>query len=65
MGGVKNIWVSNIYYYVTAPPLFHFFRSNHKSEVFLLKSSSGNLNASIVILADILKFTISVLERNF
>ena len=37
MGGVKNIWGSNMYYYITTLSLFQFFRI-----------SSGNVNASVV-----------------
>ena len=50
MGGVKNKWGSNYYYYITALSLFHFFRkaNTQKSEVFLLIISSGNVNASFV-----------------
>ena len=51
MGRVKNICGSNIYYYITT---IHYFISSEtantqKSEVFLLRISSGNLNASVVI----------------
>ena len=50
MGGVKNIWVSNIYYYITT--LSYFISSEtantQKSEIFLLRISSGNLDASVV-----------------
>ena len=35
-----------------------------KSEVFFLRISFGNVNASVVI-ANMLKFTISVLKKNF
>ena len=37
MGGVKNIWRSNMYYYITTLSLFQFFRIY-----------SGNVNASVV-----------------
>ena len=39
--------------------------NTQKSELFFLRIYLGNVNASIVLLADILKFTISVLENNF
>ena len=47
MDGIKNIWVSNIYYDITT---VHYFISLEtvsiqKSEMFLLRISSGNLNA--------------------
>ena len=47
MGGVKNIWGSNIYHYINT---FHYFFSlkTQKSEMFLLRISLGNLNASVV-----------------
>ena len=32
MGRFKNIWGSNIYYYITTLSLFHFFRNNQHSE---------------------------------
>ena len=32
MGGVKNIWGSNIYYYINALLLFHFFRISQHPE---------------------------------
>ena len=47
MGGVKNKWVSNIYYYITTLSLFHFLR-NSEETVFLLRISLGNVNASVV-----------------
>ena len=62
MGGVKNKWGSNSYYDITTYSLFHFFRNRKKSEAFLLRISLGNVNGLVV---DILKFTISVLEKNF
>ena len=50
MVGVKNKWGSNIYYYITALSLFHFLEtaSTQKSEVFLLRVSLANVNASVV-----------------
>ena len=39
--------------------------NTQKSELFFLRIYLGNVNASVVLLADILKFTISVLENNF
>ena len=50
MGGVKNTWGSNIYYYITALSLFHFFRTvnTQKNEVFLLGISSENVDAAVV-----------------
>ena len=50
MGGVKNIWVSNIYYYITTLPYFIPLEAanTQKSEIFLLRISSGNLDASVV-----------------
>ena len=50
MGGVKNIWVSNIYYYITTLPYFISLEAanTQKSEIFLLRISSGNLDASVV-----------------
>ena len=47
MGGVKNKWASNIYYYITTLSLFHFLR-NSEETVFLLRISLGNVNASVV-----------------
>ena len=48
--------------------LFHFFRNGtantRKSEVFLLRIYSGNVNVSVVT-CDILKFTKKVLQKNF
>ena len=46
MGGVKNIFITMLLH-------FHYFISletanTHKSEVFLLKISLGNVNASVV-----------------
>ena len=48
MGGVKNIWESNIYYYITK--LYYFIKTANtpKNEMFLLRISSGNLNPSVV-----------------
>ena len=48
---------------------FHYFISAETAktqtvEVFVLKISLGNVNEHL-LLADILKFTISVLEKNF
>ena len=49
MGGFKCKWGSNFYYYITALSIFHFFKnSQQKSEVFLLRISLGNVNASVV-----------------
>ena len=50
MGGVKNKWGSNLYYYITTILWFHLFRNanSQKSEVFLLIISLGNVNASVV-----------------
>ena len=50
MGGVKNIWVSNIYYYITTLPYFIPLEAanTQKSEIFLLRISSGNFDASVV-----------------
>ena len=39
MGGVKNKWGSNIYYYITTLSLFNFFRNRKHPE---------NVNASVV-----------------
>ena len=53
MGGVKNKCGSNIYYYVTALSLIHFFRNSQHPEKwnvsfknFLI--SLGNVNASVL-----------------
>ena len=50
MGGVKNIWRSHIYYYITT--LYYIISletaNTQRSEMFLLKTSSGNQNASVV-----------------
>ena len=43
-GGVKNIWESNIYYYFISLET----ANTQKSEVFLLRISLGNVNASVV-----------------
>ena len=32
MGGVKNTWGSNIYYYITTLSLFHFYRNSQHPE---------------------------------
>ena len=58
MGGVKNIWGSNIYHYINT---FHYFFSleTQKSEMFLLRISL-EIWMHQLLLADIL-----VLERNF
>ena len=32
MGGVENIWGSNIYYYITTLSLLYFFRNNQHPE---------------------------------
>ena len=50
MGGVKNIWGNNIYYYITTLSLFHFFRNSQHPEKWdiFLRISSGNVNASVV-----------------
>ena len=42
MGRFKNIWESNINYYITTLSLFHFFRNSKDLEI-----SSGNVNASV------------------
>ena len=50
---------------ITILLLIHYFISletEKKSEAFLLRISLGNVNGLVV---DILKFTISVLEKNF
>ena len=45
MSGVKNKWGSNI----TRILLFQFFRNSQQpSQVFLLRISLGNVNASVV-----------------
>ena len=62
MGGVKNIWGSNIYYCTFILFISLETANTQKSAVLLLRVSSVNVNAS---LPDILKFTISVLEINF
>ena len=51
MGGVKNKWGSNIYYCILLH--FHYFiyiktANTQKSEVFFLRVSLGNVNASVV-----------------
>ena len=49
MGGFKCKWGSNFYYYITGLSIFHFFKnSQQKNEVFLLRISLGNVNASVV-----------------
>ena len=47
-GGVKIIWGV---IFITIISLFHFFRNSQhqKSEVFLLRISSGNMNALVVV----------------
>ena len=50
MGGVKNKWGSNFYYYITTLSLFHFFRNSQhpqKWSVFL-RICLGNVNVSVV-----------------
>ena len=47
MGGVKNKWGSNIYYYIITLSFFHFFRNSQHPEkwkVFLLRIFLGNVN---------------------
>ena len=63
--GVVN-W--GVIIFITILLHFHYFISletanTQKSEVFLLIISLGN--CYLLLLADILKFTISVLENNF
>ena len=50
MGGVKNIWGSNIYYCITTLSLFHFFRNSKHPEKWSVsfRIFSGNVNASVV-----------------
>ena len=49
MGGFKCKWGSNFYYCITGLSIFHFFKnSQQKNEVFLLRISLGNVNASVV-----------------
>ena len=50
MGGAKNKWESNIYYYITTFSLFHFFRSSQHPEKLSVsfKNFLGNVNASVV-----------------
>ena len=50
MGGVKNKWRSIIYYYITTLSYFISLETanTQKSEVFLLRISSGNVNALVV-----------------
>ena len=50
MGGVKNKWGSNIYYYITTLSLFNFFRNRKHPEKwsFSFRISLGNVNASVV-----------------
>ena len=50
MGGVKNKWRSIIYYYITTLSYFISLETanTQKSEVFLLRISLGNVNASVV-----------------
>ena len=43
-GGVKNIWENNIYYCFISLET----ANTQKSEVFLLRISSGNVNALVV-----------------
>ena len=49
MGRVKNIWGSNMYYYITKISLFHFFRNSQHPEKWsvLLKNVSGKLQLEI------------------
>ena len=49
MGGVKKIWESNIYYYITTLSLFHFCRNSQHPEKWsvFLRIYSGNVNASL------------------
>ena len=49
MGGVKNKWRSIIYYYITTLSYFISLETanTQKSEVFLLRISLGNVNASV------------------
>ena len=50
MGGAKNKWESNIYYYITTFSLFHFFRSSQHPEKLSVsfKNFLGSVNASVV-----------------
>ena len=64
MGGVKYIWGRNIYYYIITCYFISLEAANiQKSDVFLLRISSGNVNASVVTCR--YQITISVLERDF
>ena len=48
MGGAKNKWDSNIYYYITTLSLFHFFReSQHPEKWSVPFKNLGNVNASV------------------
>ena len=48
MGGAKNKWDSNIYYYITTFSLFHFFReSQHPEKWSVPFKNLGNVNASV------------------
>ena len=64
----KPLWVElkTNYYYITTLSSFHFFRNSQhqhpEKRMFLLRIYLGNVNVS---LADILKFKILVLEKNF
>ena len=66
MGGVKNKWGSNIYYYITTLSILHFFRNSKHPEKWSVsfKDSLEICNASVVT-SRFLKFIISVLENNF
>ena len=66
MGGVENIWGSNIYYYITTLSLLYFFRNNqHPEKLIFFKEFLQEMWMHQLLLANNLKFTISLLERDF
>ena len=67
MGGVENIWGNNIYYYITTLSLFRFFRNSQHPEKWSVtfREFLQEMWIHQLLLADVLKFTISVLKRNF
>ena len=65
--GDKPLWGELKLYgrviFITTVSLFHFFRNSQhpENEVFLLRISSGNVNASVVVTC---QFTSSILLKN-
>ena len=69
MGGVKII-CGGVIFIITTISLFHFFRTletanTQKSEMFLLRISSGNVNVSVVVTCQYPHFIKKLPKKNF